>query len=107
MTPQVESPAELDQFVIVRLRGRARRYVVGRVVEITREGAVREYARLTDGQRHHKMDWAKDKLWTAAPVWQPALASFWNRGQTGWKDLPSMRRDVCRRQAELNGANPP
>ena len=59
MTPRVDSPAEPDQFVIVRKRtAAASRYLVGRVVEITRDDAVRAYARCDGGRpRQHTMNW--------------------------------------------------
>ena len=99
MTPRVDSPAELDAFVIVRLQ-RPRQYVIGRVVEVSRDGAVREYARLNSGKRRHRrMNWATDRLWTA-PRWQPALASFWENG-TGWDNFKTMESAVVRRQAEV------
>ena len=98
--PRVDSPAELDQFVIVRTK-RPRRYVIGRVVEVSRDGAVREYARLKNGRRRNRrMNWATDTLWTA-PRWQPALASFWQHSHDGWTDFQSMQTDVVRRQAQV------
>ena len=72
---------------------------IGRVVEMSRDGAVREYAR-HGTPRNRRMNGATDTLWTALR-WQPALASFWKNNHDGWADFGTLQTDVVRRQAQV------